>query len=87
MLAPGALARGGVINGLLTPHPRRHISITSHRLATRVITYLFRIFTPSHAHAAAHARTHATERRPRPATALGPARRPVSGETHSPPAS
>eukprot|EP00965_Chrysotila_dentata_P195884 6177250-Pleurochrysis_carterae.AAC.1 len=47
----------------------------------------FRNFTPSLAHASGHARTHTTERRPRPAAALGPARRPPSGDTRSPLAS
>eukprot|EP00965_Chrysotila_dentata_P080023 2639420-Pleurochrysis_carterae.AAC.1 len=60
---------------------------TSHRFTLRVITYSFRIFTPSLVHAAAHARTHATERRPRPAAALAPARRPELDGTRGPPAS
>eukprot|EP00965_Chrysotila_dentata_P163265 5392575-Pleurochrysis_carterae.AAC.1 len=76
-----------VENDQLTPHPLRHIRVMSHRLATRVITYSFRNFTPSLAHAAVYARTHATERRPQPAASLGPAGRPTSGDTRSPQAS
>eukprot|EP00965_Chrysotila_dentata_P206431 6183533-Pleurochrysis_carterae.AAC.3 len=47
----------------------------------------FQIHTPLLAHAAAYARTHTTEQRPRLTAALVPARRPASDDTRSPSAS